>query len=285
MHLHTIDHLLCHTKLFNQHNQTVIDDLMITALKPPTFFSDLTDRTFVSFIISGMQEVMLGEQKFLMQAGDMYFMPFKLPVSLTYRIIDKRPQFLALTLALNEQVIVETVQKHQLKTQSSLVTGVAVAKINSQIENCLTRLIDLLDEPSNYLALADLYKKELIIHLLNTPLKTHLILFANQNSHLQKIKKVCHYIQTNLAEKFSVAQLARMVNMGESSFYQHFKIITGLTPIQYQKSMRLNQAQKLLAENQFSVTQTAYQIGYESLSQFSREYKRQFGVSPRENVE
>lgn len=109
---------------------------------------------------------------------------------------------------------------------------------------------------------------------MNTP-------FANQNSQLQKIKKVSDYLKQHWADKVSVAQLAILAQMGESSFYHYFKAITGFTPLQYQKAIRLNHAKKMIENKVFSISQIAYEVGYESISQFSREYKRMFGVSPR----
>lgn len=154
----------------------------------------------------------------------------------------------------------------------------AVVKISKPTQNCLTRLIEQLDNPN--IALAELYKQELIIHLLGTPLGEYLVAFANQNSQLQKIKKASDHLHAHFADKISMSELATLSGMGESSFFHHFKIITGFSPLQYQKSLRLNHAKELILKGDLSISQIAYNTGYESMSQFSREYKRQFGVSP-----
>lgn len=276
----TINTLARHATQANQGTPTLIGQLELIAIKPPVTLNLLSYSTFVSFILSGKQTMTLGEQTFALKSGDVCFVPFEMPMIGQF-MADNRPQFLAVSLLLDEQWLGEIIQEVQVGTHTAPQSGVVLGQMDGNIENCLERLIGLLDAPPQFAYLSELYKKELIVHLLNTPLKGSLLAFANQNSQLQKIKKVSDYLKQHWADKVSVAQLAILAQMGESSFYHYFKAITGFTPLQYQKAIRLNHAKKMIENKVFSISQIAYEVGYESVSQFSREYKRMFGVSPR----
>lgn len=160
----------------------------------------------------------LGEQTFALKSGDVCFVPFEMPMIGRF-MADNRPQFLAVSLLLDEQWLGEIIQEVQVGTHTAPQSGVVLGQMDGNIENCLERLIGLLDAQPQFAYLSELYKKELIVHLLNTPLKASLLAFANQNSQLQKIKKVSDYLKQHWADKVSVAQLAILAQMGESSFY------------------------------------------------------------------
>ena len=101
-------------------------------------------------------------------------------------------------------------------------------------------------------------------------------------SHTQKIAQSTHYLQQHFSETITVETLANLSGMSLSGFHSHFKKITSLSPLQYQKSLRLMEARRLISQEGRGITEAAYQVGYESPSQFSREYKRYFGHAPKE---
>lgn len=113
-----------------------------------------------------------------------------------------------------------------------------------------------------------------------SPLFSDLWALTKPNSPQAKIQKAFLWIENHLNQGFKVADLAKQVYWGETQFYHYFKTITGISPIAYQKSLRLNVVRDLILKEKLSVSQVAYQVGYDNLSQFSREYKRMFGVSP-----
>ena len=101
---------------------------------------------------------------------------------------------------------------------------------------------------------------------------------------IQKIAQATHYLQQHFSETITVETLANLSGMSLSGFHSHFKKITSLSPLQYQKSLRLMEARRLIAQEEQGITETAYQVGYESPSQFSREYKRYFGHAPKGDI-
>ncbi|MDO4897140.1 MAG: AraC family transcriptional regulator [Moraxella sp.] len=282
MNLNTLDIVLHHTTRYNKPCPTNIDGIIINAVKPPIYLNKLIEYTVISFVLSGDDHrVILGGQSYLIQAGHAYFVPFEMPITVQFKN-QNQPKFLSISMILQETWLSQIIQKYHLNTpnkhHATPPSGVAVSAMNQATKNCLVRLIELLDNPNP--ALSELYKQELVIHLLGTPLGEHLIAFTNQNSQLQKIKRVSDHLQKHWADKLVMADLAHLVGMGESSFFSHFKAITGFSPLQYQKSLRLNYAKEMILKGDLSISQIAYNVGYESMSQFSREYKRQFGVSP-----
>lgn len=105
--------------------------------------------------------------------------------------------------------------------------------------------------------------------------------FAIASSQNNKIVKVISYLKENYNQKISINHLAEMVNMSPATFHRHFKMVTTLSPIQYQKSLRLLEAARILQYENINVSETAFRVGYESVSQFTREYKRMFNSTPK----
>ena len=140
------------------------------------------------------------------------------------------------------------------------------------------------ENPNNIPFLAPLIQQEIYYRLLMGEHGGKLKQMVSFGSHTQKIAKATDYLQAHFAETVAVETLADLSGMSLSGFHSHFKKITTLSPLQYQKSLRLMEAKRLIKQEHCAVADAAYQVGYESPNQFSREYKRMFGASPREDV-
>ena len=123
--------------------------------------------------------------------------------------------------------------------------------------------------------------KEMYYFLLKTKKKKKLISFAITSSQNNKILKIINYLKENYNNHYSINDLAEMVNMSPATFHRHFKMVTTLSPIQYQKSLRLLEASRIIKYENATVSEAAFKVGYESISQFTREYKRMFSVTPK----
>ncbi|OPH38288.1 Arabinose operon regulatory protein [Moraxella lacunata] len=229
----------------------------------------------VGFCLSGQVKLSTNNTSHLISAGDMIFTPINLPVVANVPQNKHNDEVLALMLALDETDIAR-VSAHTSPTSKS---DEYIALIDDNIADCLYRIIHLLSQ-DNAQFLANIYRDELLYLLLNSALGSNIKQLANPNSPLVKIKQACQWIQLHFDQPFKVADLAKQVHWGETQFYRHFRHITGLTPIGYQKAIRLNHAKSLILKENLSISEAGYQVGYESISQFSREYKRAFGVSP-----
>nr|WP_243647908.1 helix-turn-helix domain-containing protein [Cricetibacter osteomyelitidis] len=145
-------------------------------------------------------------------------------------------------------------------------------------------MLDLLNSPEDIEFLAPLIVQEIYYYLLKNEQGGRLRELVSEGSHTRRIAKSTQWIEQHFAESLSIDTLADMAGMSVSGFHHHFKNITSMSPLQYQKAFRLTEAKRLIQSKQCSVTQAAFQVGYESPSQFSREYKRYFGVAPKSAV-
>jgi len=146
------------------------------------------------------------------------------------------------------------------------------------------RLIDLLDEPKDIPILASIIQREIFYRLLVGDQGTRLRQMASAGSQSQQIARAIDWLKGNFTQPLRIDHLATQVNMSTSTFHHHFRALTAMSPLQYQKWLRLNEARRLmLAENQ-DAANAAFQVGYESPSQFSREYGRMFGAPPLRDI-
>ena len=157
-------------------------------------------------------------------------------------------------------------------------------QLDSTILGAFERLIHLLDYPDDIDFLASLIQQEIYYRLLIAEQGNKLRQLVVNGSHTHRITQATDWIKTHLNEAVVVEELASRCGMSVSGFHHHFKEITQLSPLQYQKSLRLMEARRLIQANDSQISQIAMQVGYESPSQFSREYKRLFGVSPSSEV-
>lgn len=158
--------------------------------------------------------------------------------------------------------------------------AMAVGEATEELLEACCRLVGLLERPADIPFLAPLIQREIIYRILQTPAGARLREIATLGSHGQRIGRVIDWLRRNYDKPASVEDLARMAAMGVSTFHHHFRELTAMSPLQYIKQLRLQAArQKMLAEG-LDASSAAYAVGYQSASQFSREYKRYFGVPP-----
>jgi transcriptional regulator GlxA family with amidase domain len=143
------------------------------------------------------------------------------------------------------------------------------------------RLARLLDKPKDVAVLAPLFTKEILYQVLQGQNGIILEQIVMEGSSTHKIKNVIEQIMNNYASSFRIEELAEIANMSVSSFHRHFKEVTAMSPIQFQKQLRLQEARRLLLTESADAADVAFRVGYESPSQFSREYSRMFGIPPR----
>lgn len=162
--------------------------------------------------------------------------------------------------------------------------GIAVGTISAEIQGAALRLARLLDTPADIPVLAPIIERELLYRLLTSPLGTRLRQAAASGSHSHQILRAIDWLKTNLDRSISIARLASLSNMSKSSLHHHFKALTTMTPLQYQKQMRLHEARRLMLSTRTDAAAAAHRVGYESPSQFSREYRRMFGIPPGRDI-
>lgn len=167
---------------------------------------------------------------------------------------------------------------------ASVDRGIAVAPQSAAIQEATLRLARLLDTPADIPVLAPLAERELLYRLLTGRLGARLRQALQHDSHSQRIVRAMSLLQARLAEPISVDEMAATASMSKSSLHFHFKSLTGMTPLQYQKQLRLQEARRLMLSEDHDAAAAAHRVGYESPSQFSREYRRLFGKPPASDV-
>lgn len=157
-----------------------------------------------------------------------------------------------------------------------------VSRCTKNLADSITRLTACLNSPLDSAILGPNLVREVLFHLLRGPQAAPLFALVSYNTHLSRLEKVLSHLQDHYQERLEVDQLAQMANMSTSSFHRNFRLVTASSPKQYVKKLRLNRARDLLLDQGLKVKQAAAQVGYESPTQFSREFKRYFGLSPQE---
>ena len=195
--------------------------------------------------------------------------------------IRDRP-YLGLRLDLDVEAIAELVQDENLPQAARAASsrGLYVNRLSAEMLDAVLRLLRLLSNPDDIPILAPMIKREILYRLLQNGQGTRLRQIALQDSQTQRVAKVIRYLRGNFARSMRMDSIARDVHMSVSSLHHHFKAVTAMSPLQYQKQLRLQEARRLMLLEDIDVAMAAHRVGYESASQFSREYSRFFGAPP-----
>lgn len=232
-------------------------------------------------ILQGRKQVSIGEHTLSFGPGECLLVSHAVPVSSR---ITKGP-YLSLVLQVDTTIIralYDEVAEPALDSENARVAE--THRADPGLLDALGRYLALADSPAQAKVLAPLVSKEIHYRLLMAPFGGMLRSLVHHDSHASAIARAMGHIRGDVRSPIVIPELARRVGMSASSFHKHFRTITSTTPLQYQKELRLLEARRLLRTGGTSVSTAAYQVGYESSSQFSREYARKFGVPPSEDI-
>ncbi|WP_231114934.1 AraC family transcriptional regulator [Lentzea aerocolonigenes] len=258
---------------------TSIEDVLVsktTKTGPPT--PSMTG-TILAFVAQGRKRIALGERVYDYQAGQYLVASIDMPITGNYVDISPAEPALGIGLVLKPERVAELLLQHDLPKTQGTPEGLAVSTASPELIDAVTRLARLLEHPEDAKALAPLIKQEILWRVMTSEQGGVIRQFGTQDSSLSHIAKAVSWIRENFAESFKVENVARLAGMSESAFYRNFQAVTAMSPIQFQKQIRLQEARLLLATTR-DVTSVSHQVGYDSPSQFSREYRRQFGLPP-----
>ena len=265
--------------------ETDITGLSVLRAEATTSFQSVVYTPLICLILQGSKETVAGDESVSFAAGQSLIISHDLPVN--SRIIDASPAqpYLALVFMLDIATIrslYDEIGETYLAAQT--VQALGVGSTEPELVRALERLVNLADRPLEAKVIAPLIKREIHFRLLLAEHGGMLRRLLRRESHASRISKAISLLGERYTNPLSVPELANTVGMSVSSFHQHFKSITATTPLQYQKNLRLIEAQRLLVDGAKSVASVAYDVGYESLSQFSREYSRKFQMPPSTEI-
>jgi len=232
------------------------------------------------------KQVMLGESIYMYDPSHFLLVAVDLPVISQVGEATQEEPYLSLSLDIDPRQISALVTELNLPEAPASPTqrGIGVGCLDTLLRDTLIRLLRLLETPQHIPVLAPLITREILYLVLASEQGAALRRIAFAGSEMEGIVKALHRLKHCFAEPLKVDDLAREVHMSPSVFHQHFKAVTALTPLQYQKRLRLQEARRLMLGEAVDAATASLQVGYESPSQFSREYHRLFGDSPRRDT-
>lgn len=236
----------------------------------------------ICLVPQGSKAITYGEHCFEYDSSKMVVYAAEIPIYVNITQASKSSPYYCLVIPIHPARLHELVQKvfpHGVpKTDST--RAVYVSEIHPRILTAAVRMLDIIEQQDNADLLVPLVIDEILIHLLRSLAGPALAQIGLVDSHAEKISKAISWLKDNYANAIKVEELAKIVGMSVSSFHTHFKNLTHMSPLQFQKTLRLREARNLIRTKMMDVTHAALEVGYASPTQFSREYTREFGVPP-----
>lgn len=234
----------------------------------------------ICFTTRGAKRVLLGDEPYIYDSR--HFLISSLDLPIMANVVDA--PYLGILLKIDLRVVTQLMADSDLPlyTPQQTARGMSTTEVSLPLIKSFHRLIDLLDEPESIPVLAPMIKREIYYRLLMSDQGPRLRQIAGSQS--LQIARAVEWLKNNYTEPLKVEELASQVNMSKSSFHQHFRSLTAMSPLQYQKTLRLYEARRLMLTEHQDATTTAFDVGYESPSQFSREYSRLFGAPPSRDI-
>ena len=237
-------------------------------------------------VVQGAKRVCLNEAEYIYDANHYLFTSVNLPIIAS--IVEASPEtpFFGITWELDLVVAAQLIADSDLPSGrgSKTESGVALGAVTPELLNVYVRALDMLDTPEDIPILAPLIHKELLYRLLVGDQGNRLRQITRAESHSRQISKAIDWLLAHYNETIKMEDLASRIGMSKSTFNQHFRSVTEMSPLQFQKWMRLHEARRLMLSENQDAASAALLVGYESPSQFSREYSRQFGAPPKQDI-
>ncbi|ENE5198289.1 AraC family transcriptional regulator [Vibrio parahaemolyticus] len=269
----------------NQYD-TPISGLRFSRWTTPTPPTSYTHNPSICLIAQGRKRVLLGEESFIYDANHFLISSVDLPIIANIIEASEEQPYLGLIMELDLTEISQLIVDSELAfTQSKEAQkGIAVGELSESLLDAFVRLAELLDEGQNIKILAPIIKREIFYRLLMSEQGTRLHQIVTAGSHSHQIAKAIDWLKNSFVKPLSIGDLASYTGMSKSSFYTHFRSMTSMTPLQFQKKLRLSEARRLMLTENLDAMAATFKVGYESPSQFSREYSRLFGAPPSKDI-
>jgi len=265
--------------------RTAVPGLILARLQTPSAPNALVVDPSLCLVAQGAKEVFLAGEVYRYDPAHSLLVSVDLPISA--RVVEATPArpCLAVRLSFDPSVVGELLAACPDATFPGLpARGVEVSAVEPRLLDAVGRLVALLDSPRTLGPLAPLVLREITYRVLIGPQGARLRQIATAGAPAQQVARAIRWVRQHFAEPLRGESLARHAQMSLSGFHQHFKAVTGLSPLQYQKQLRLQEARRLMLGEGLDAASAAFRVGYESPSQFSREYRRLFGEPPRRDV-
>lgn len=247
----------------------------------------MTYRPSLCVVAQGAKQVMVGDRAITYR--DMQALIVTVEVPVVSQIVDATPArpYVGLTLGLDADILLDVLSHlgPERRVSGAPGFGMVVKDMDRQIADPVTRLVELAARPEAVGILYPAIMREISYWLLTGPAGGDVARMILPSGQPLRIARAIHHLRDNFDTPIQVQELARIANMSVSSFHQHFKTMTSMSPLQYQKHIRLLEARRRMVSEGEKAGEAAFSVGYESVSQFSREYARMFGAPPRRETQ
>ncbi|KOU22099.1 AraC family transcriptional regulator [Streptomyces sp. WM6372] len=266
---------------------TDIDGVRVSKVESPHPPTPAASGTVLAVIAQGTKRLALGEQVYEYGAGQYLVASVDLPITGNFTEASPEEPALGFGLTLEPSAVAELLLADPGgagRAPGGPHPAIAVSDAPPELLDAVVRLLRLLDRPRDRAVLAPLVKREILWRLITGEQGEIVRQLGLADSSLSHIARAVRWIREHYAEPFRVEDLARLTGMSVSAFHRNFQTVTAMSPIRFQKQIRLQEARLMLATRSGDVTGVSVRVGYESPSQFSREYRRQFGASPSQDA-
>jgi len=237
-------------------------------------------------IASGGMRVVADDETYLSDADHVLLAAVELPTHMLVTAASEAEPFRSLRIAIDLEMARELIMEIDLRMAvvGPRGRGVAAAPVTPELAGSTLRLLELLDTPADIPILAPAIQREVLYRVLTGPSGARMRRVVLSATRVGRATKAVRWVRENYTRPFHVNELAATMGMGVSTLHRHFQTLTSMSPLQFQKHLRLHEARRLLLNERLDVATAAIRVGYESVTQFSREYKRVFGASPRADI-
>jgi AraC-like DNA-binding protein len=262
--------------------ETAVMGLTLYRIKCPGGPKPSIHTPALALIAQGSKRVFIGDEQYEYDPLHYMVTSVDLPAVGKVRVASATQPYLGVRLDLDIEAIGELIQDENLPpaAHADASRGLYVNRLSATMLDAVLRLLRLLESPDDIPILAPMIKREILYRLLRNGQGARLRQIALQDSQTQRVAKAIRLLRGNFAQSLRMESIARDVHMSVSSLHHHFKAVTAVSPLQYQKQLRLQEARRLMLLDDIDVAIAAHRVGYESASQFSREYSRFFGAPP-----
>ena len=263
---------------------TAIDGVLLSALGRPGEPQASTSGTVMALIAQGAKRLAIGDRVFDYRPGQYLVASVDLPITGHYTHASADEPALGFGLILRPSAIASLLLEADAGPEPARAApapaGIGVADASPELLDAVVRMVRLLDSPGDRDILAPMIEREILWRLITGPLGQSVRQIGLADSSLTYVSRAVRWISEHYDKPFRVEDLARSCGMSTSAFHRNFHAVTALSPIQFQKQIRLQKSRLLLLNGADDVATAGYRVGYDSASQFSREYRRQFGLPP-----
>ena len=265
---------------------TGIPALTLRRFTAPTEKATYLQEPSICVIAQGAKRVLLGEEEYEYDSRHYLLTSVGMPVVAQITEASSKKPYLSLKLGLDRHAISQLMVDSNLPAPRTKQAsrGMAMGEVTPHLLNSVIRLIDLLAEPDDIPILAPMVQREIIYRLLIGDQGRRLRQIASAGSQSQQIAQAIDWLKENYTQPFRIDDLANQSGMSTSTFHHHFRSVTAMSPLQFQKRLRLSEARRLMLTDNLDASTASFKVGYESPSQFTREYSRLFGAPPLRDI-